>query len=99
MDAAVVLLRAFAAVLCLNLGHSQEALTLYPLLDVTALPTDEQTDEPTLEELDLEAYYQVSENYEPDPAPAIDSGEFGTARELGTDIVKVISGDTEQSTS
>jgi hypothetical protein len=35
-------------------------------LDVTALPTDEQTDEPTLEELDLEAYYQVMSDYELD---------------------------------
>lgn len=47
--------------------HWREALALYPLEGVTALQTDEQTDEPTMEELDLEAYYQVMSDYELDP--------------------------------
>ena len=42
-------------------------MALYPLKDVTALQTDEPVDELTLEELDLEATYQVTEDYEPDP--------------------------------
>lgn len=45
----------------------QEAMALYPLEGLTALQTDAPPDEPTLLELELEAYYQVSENYEPDP--------------------------------
>jgi len=46
--------------------HWREAITLYPLEDVTALQTDEQSDEPTSEELELEASYQLMEDYEPD---------------------------------
>ena len=47
--------------------HWRDAMALYPLKDVTALQTDEPVDELTLEELDLEATYQVMEDYEPDP--------------------------------
>lgn len=47
--------------------HWRDAMALYPLLDVTALQTDEPVDELTPQELDLEATYQVMENYEPNP--------------------------------
>ena len=47
--------------------HWREAMALYPLEDVTAGQTDAAPDEPTPSEIEIEAYYQVSENYEPDP--------------------------------
>lgn len=47
--------------------HWREALALYPLEGVAARETDEPPDLPTQEELELEAYYQVIEDYEPDP--------------------------------
>ncbi|AFZ33605.1 hypothetical protein Glo7428_5228 (plasmid) [Gloeocapsa sp. PCC 7428] len=47
--------------------HWREAMALYPLEDVTAGQTDAAPDEPTPSEMDLEAYYQVMEDYEPDP--------------------------------
>lgn len=47
--------------------HWREAMALYPLPCVTALPTDEPPYEPKPEELELEATYQMNEDYEPDP--------------------------------
>lgn len=47
--------------------HWRDAMTLYPLLDVTALQTDAPPNEPTAEELELEATYQMMEDYEADP--------------------------------
>lgn len=45
----------------------REALALYPLEGATAFETDQPPNEPTLLELELEAYYQVIKDYEPDP--------------------------------
>lgn len=42
-------------------------MALYPLLSVTALPTDEPPYEPKPEEFELEATYQMMENKEPNP--------------------------------
>ena len=47
--------------------HWRDAMALYPLLDVTALQTDAPPNEPTASELELEATYQMMEDYEPDP--------------------------------
>lgn len=47
--------------------HWREAMALYPLPCVTALPTDEPPYEPKPEELELEATYQMNEDEEPDP--------------------------------
>jgi hypothetical protein len=42
-------------------------MAVYLLEGVTAGQTDETPDELTSEELELEAYYQVMSDYEPDP--------------------------------
>lgn len=47
--------------------HWREAMALYPLPCVTALPTDEPPYEPKPLELELEATYQMKEDEEPDP--------------------------------
>ena len=47
--------------------HWRDAMALYPLKDVTALQTDAPPNEPTASELELEATYQMMEDYEPDP--------------------------------
>ena len=47
--------------------HWRDAIALYPLEGVTEGQTDEPPRELTPEELELEATYQVMEDYEPDP--------------------------------